>query len=291
MNEDWIVLEVFVRDEMADAVSNFCHEERSGGVLLERIEPATTRLTAYFAADRWPEVAPRLESYVTSLRSIYPHLPRPRVTSTPLKRENWAICWRDRFKPIRVGTRLIVTPPWIKPERHGREVVIIEPGEAFGTGTHETTRGCLVLLEDAAAELGPQLEDLTLLDLGCGSGILAIAGRRLGAKTVLAIDNDPRAIESAMRNAELNGMEDEIRFECQAVEETTGAWHIVTANLDPLTLARNQNRVISLCSRFLIVSGIPLNQWQDVKQGLLDSHMRLKSDISGPEWGCALFSH
>ncbi|MEJ2718413.1 MAG: 50S ribosomal protein L11 methyltransferase, partial [Deltaproteobacteria bacterium] len=270
MNEEWIALEISVCDEMADAVSNFCHEQRSSGLVLEQIEPGTTRLTAYFSADQWREVAPRLESYVISLRDVFPDLPEPRVRATRLEHENWAILWRNRFKPVEIGTHLMVTPPWIKPEAHGREVIIIDPGQAFGTGTHETTRGCLILLEQAVARLSAQFKDLSLLDLGCGSGILAIAGRMLGANLVLGVDNDPYAIESAVRNARLNKMADAIRFECQSVEDVAGTWHIVTANLDPLTVTGNRDRVVALSSHSLIISGIPLDQWDGVKQGFMD---------------------
>lgn len=291
VNEDWIALEISLCDEMADAVSNFCHEQRSCGIVLEEIDPNSTRLTAYFFADQWEEVRPQLETYLISLRNVFPDLPGPRVTSTRLRHENWAIRWRNRFKPVEIGTRLIVTPPWTKPDGHGREIIIIEPGEAFGTGTHETTRGCLILLEHAMAELRTQPEDLSLLDVGCGSGILAMAGRALGAKTVLGVDNDPRAIESARKNAQLNEMADQIRFECQSVEEVGGAWHIVAANLDPLTIAGNRDRLISLSSHSLIISGIPLDQWDGVKQGFLDRRLRVETELSGPEWGCALFSH
>jgi ribosomal protein L11 methyltransferase len=168
-------------------------------------------------------------------------------------------------------------------------LIIIEPAEAFGTGTHETTQGCLVLLEVAVRELEATGNPFSILDLGCGSGILAIAGKKLGALRVTGIDNDPMAIQSARRNAVLNKVEHDLDLRNQPLRECSETADIVAANLDPLTLLANRDLIVSLFKRFLIVSGIPLDQWGQVREMFQAGRSRIKSEITRSDWGCGLF--
>ncbi len=121
--------------------------------------------------------------------------------------DDWADRWRDFHEPLLIGGRLWVRPSWEAP-REGALDVVIDPGQAFGTGAHPTTRMCLELLLGLAADgddRGP------LADWGTGSGVLAIAGARLGFGPVLACDHEPAALEAAARNARANGVELELR--------------------------------------------------------------------------------
>jgi ribosomal protein L11 methyltransferase len=115
---------------------------------------------------------------------------------------DWAERWRDFHRPVRVG-KLWIGPPWETPPE-GAEAIVVDPGRAFGTGGHATTRLCLELLGG--------LERGSLLDVGCGSGVLAIAAARLGFAPVLAVDHDPAALEATQRNASANGVELELRL-------------------------------------------------------------------------------
>jgi ribosomal protein L11 methyltransferase len=122
---------------------------------------------------------------------------------------DWAEAWREHFRPLAVGRRLLVAPPWDVPSAPDRIVLIIEPGRAFGTGHHGTTAGCLDLLEHALD--GGPVESAT--DLGTGSGILAVAAARLGTARIVAVDEDPDSIAAATGNAERNGVAR--RIECR----------------------------------------------------------------------------
>lgn len=288
MKQEWITVEVVLADEMVDAVADFCHDHGSG-VMLDDAGQGATRITAYFPAAEWGGVYERLRNYLVALREIFPDLPDPKVNTAPLQHENWAVTWKDRFKPIHVGKALIVTPPWIKPDSRARHVIIIDPADAFGTGTHETTQGCLVFLEKAVEELKRISGGLTHLDVGCGSGILAIAAKKLGVATVLGVDNDPVAVESATRNAALNGLAGEIELRCVQLDELKGAWDIVTANLDPLTLIGHRDRLVALFKHFLIVSGVPLDQWAEIKDLFTERQLVLREEITGAEWASGLF--
>jgi len=120
-----------------------------------------------------------------------------RVTSVP-EGDDWRDALRRHHQPIEVGGRIRVRPPWTEP-RVGLIDIVIDPGMAFGTGQHATTRGCLALLLDGVRG--------SVLDVGCGSGVLAIAARKLGHEPVWAIDNDPLAVAATVLNARANGVE------------------------------------------------------------------------------------
>jgi ribosomal protein L11 methyltransferase len=288
-NRSWIVLKVTVPPEMADAVSNFYHEQGSGGLVIDDTNPDAANITAYFPLANWDVVYSRLKKYLADLHEIFPDLPPPIVETSPLQDENWALTWKAHFKATKVGKRLIVTPPWLKPRSGGREVVLIEPAEAFGTGTHETTRGCLILLEEALGELEKTGGRPSLLDVGCGSGILGIAGIKLRAGPVLAVDNDPIAVEAAAKNALLNKVENKLKLTCAPVKDLTGQYAIVIANLDPMTLAANRDKLVSLAGRFLIVSGVPLDQWDGIRNLFVSPDLVIEKEITKSEWGCGMF--
>ena len=115
--------------------------------------------------------------------------------------EDWSNAWKKYYHPIRVGERLVVCPSWEEYERQPEDVVLtLNPGMAFGTGTHDTTRLCMELLEKY---ITPEVH---VLDVGCGSGILSIAALRLGAEHAVAVDIDPKAVDVAYENAALNGV-------------------------------------------------------------------------------------
>lgn len=284
----WTTLQVTLPHELLDAINDFCVDRGSNGVIVEDEDPHTAVVTAYFPENKSDRVQEELTNYLAELAELFPELPAPQFSWSRLDNEDWAVAWQVNFKSMPVGQRLIVTPPWIAPEPSDREIVIIDPADAFGTGTHETTQGCLLLLEEAIAEILQTSESVSLLDVGCGSGILAVAGIKLGAVKATAIDNDPVAVQAAARNAALNSVERTLRIECRSVSEWEEPADIVTANLDPRALVSNRERLVSLAGRFLIVSGVPMNQWDGFKGQFLSDEVILKREITFTEWGCAL---
>lgn len=286
--KQWVALTVSAPFEMIDGVTNFCHERGSSGVVLDDSEEPA-RITAYFEKTPGDLIFEELRGYLAHLHELFPDLAEPVISSEPLKNENWAVMWQENFTSLNIGKRLIVTPPWLHPNPEGRHVIIIEPAEAFGTGTHETTQGCLALLEDAVEQLKDTGRDFSLLDVGCGSGILAIAGVKLGVTQVRAVDNDPVAVESARKNAGLNGVAGRIDLACASVGQLKDPADIVTANLDPMTLTSNRDFLFRLFRRFLIVAGVPLDQWDRVKSMFVAETTRLSREITRWEWGSGLF--
>lgn len=287
--EQWIAFEVMLHPCMADAVANFFHEHRAGGVVLEDTDPERSRVTAYVPRDDGRKVSRELREYLAQLHEVFPDVPDPAFTESPLEPENWATAWQSNFRPLPIGHNLLVTPPWIDPEPRGRVVIVIEPAEAFGTGTHETTQGCLELLEEAIRDFNETGQRFTVLDVGCGSGILAIAAAKLGAQEVRAVDNDPVAVEAARKNVSLNKAGEKVRLECLCAQNLNEPADIVAANLDPLALKENRPQLVKLFTRYLIISGVPVEQWKDIKAEFLAAHIVLKKEIVGPEWGSGLF--
>ena len=149
------------------------------------------------------------------------------LDESSLFEEDWANGWRKYYKQSKVGEKLYICPEWQTPaDAQGRTVIKLDPGAAFGTGSHETTRLCLTLLENYANE------NVRLLDVGCGSGILAIGCALLGVKDAVAVDIDPVAVKVARENAELNGVSDKIEFICGDLnEKVSGKFDLVAANI------------------------------------------------------------
>ncbi len=141
--------------------------------------------------------------------------------------EDWINNWKKFFKPIPVGRKLLIRPTWEEEYEAGdRKVLHLEPGLAFGTGTHETTRLCMELLEEYAQP------GYDVLDVGCGSGILSVAALLLGAQKAVGVDIDALAVKTAVQNAEINQVEDRFTGICgDLTDKVSGKYHIVVANI------------------------------------------------------------
>ncbi len=200
--------------------------------------------------------------------------------------EDWLEKWKADFKPIRVGKSLVVAPTWEEFKRRpGDRIIRLDPGQAFGTGHHETTRLCLEWLEEWA-EGQPDHCSKSLLDVGTGSGILAVAGALLGFDRILAVDNDPEAIEVARGNLVLNGVSDRIVLQAGTVAEVRSRFDVVIANIQALPLmamAESLGERMS-DSAFLVLSGILVEQKEAVQSAFEREGLRLRTVRFAGEW-------
>ena len=208
------------------------------------------RVTAYF--DQPPKREAVRSELADALR-VY-DLPSSSVRGMSVREvadEDWLGEWKKSWQPVEVGERLIIAPPWTEiSDKHGRIVIRIEPGMAFGTGTHETTRLCLVAIERYFA-------GGSFLDVGTGTGILAIAAAKLFPDAhVEACDTDAEAIAIARENAVLNGVADRIAFRVGTIEETTASADFVCANLTADVIESMLPSLLSVTCGHLILSGI-----------------------------------
>ncbi len=188
-----------------------------------------TAVIGYLPEDE--RLVPRLRQLETALM-LLPSLGIAAVSTevvvSMIEEEDWASAWKQYFKPLRIGRRLVVTPPWETPElAPGDHALVIDPGMAFGTGTHPTTHLCLAALEDY---LDPE-QSRRVADIGTGSGILAIAAKKLGAQYVLATDTDPLAVGIARRNADVNSVVIDARAALEAGESLSRPFDLLVANI------------------------------------------------------------
>lgn len=224
-------------------------EERDA-TTLDRNEGAELTLVAHFESDEDAEAAREVLSERWTARIVH------------IEGDEWRDRWKEFFKPARVGERLVVRPSWEPFEPGPRDVVItLDPGQAFGTGTHETTR--LVLRAVDAHVRGNE----RVLDVGCGSGILGVAALLLGAKEVTAIDVDPIAAEVTRENAEVNGVADRLRASTQPIDEVEGTFDLVLANIQRVILVP---MAAALCAKVapggtLVLSGLLAPEEDEVR--------------------------
>lgn len=180
--------------------------------------------------------------------------------------EDWINNWKKYFKPIPVGEKLLVRPTWEETYDAGDRVVLhLEPGLAFGTGTHETTRLCMELLEKY---LSP---GASVLDMGCGSGILSVAALLLGAKTAVGVDIDALAVKTAVENAKINGVENGFTGICgNLTEKVKGKFNVVLANIvaDVVMLLSKDAPEFMYGDSVYIISGIIDSRGEEVLQNL-----------------------
>ena len=207
MAESWSQLSVRASPANIDALANFLIERGAPGVVVKK-----NGLEAFFAATLdGASLRGDINRFVGAIARLSPRASRPRLSWKVIDQENWQHSWKRFIKPRRVGKSFWVTPPWLEPPKlRSRHVITIEPGMAFGTGTHATTRSCMEFLEAVAGRLGA--EKFSALDVGTGSGILAIALALLGAAEIRAIDNDPIALQVARENLRSNAVAHRVRL-------------------------------------------------------------------------------
>jgi len=232
-----------------------------------------------------------LRGYKCSLEDLFGRSVHCHWTVEPLKDEDWREAWKRYFRVNRVSQRFVVKPPWETYEVQGHEVVLdIDPGQAFGTGLHASTRLCLQGIEEILEN--PRLpHPRTGLDVGTGTGILAIAMARVGLEQVVAIDPDPEAIEAAQHNVSLNDVSERVRIRRIPVEGLReGEFDLVVANLTGPILRRSSHVLRRRLSPngILLVSGFLEEEVEAVERPFLRRGLKLLERRSDEMW-CALW--
>ena len=208
---DWIEASVRVDGEAAEAVSELINRYVSGGAVIEQDPNTPDSLTVkVFLSPDAHQTRRKIKEGLWHLGQIYP-IPEPCFRFVP--HQEWAEAWKKHFQVLHLGQRVVVKPSWLTHSPAPDDVVIeLDPGMAFGTGLHPSTRLCLWALEDLVKS------NVHVLDLGTGSGILAIAAALLGAGQVVALDVDELAVKAATANAAANDVADRVRVELGSIE-------------------------------------------------------------------------
>ena len=230
MSSSWLRLSVRAGAADLDAVANFLIERGSPGVVVKR-----NGVEAYFRPRAVASLKRSLRHFLRHIQRLDGHRGKPSARWRVVEEENWHESWRRFIRAQKVGNSFWVTPPWLPPPKNSRrEVITIEPGMAFGTGTHATTRGCLEFIERAMSGFRGKAYDA--FDVGTGSGILAIALAKTGAKTVWALDNDPVALKVAGENLRRNGVAGNVHLTRTGLSRIGRSFSLVVANLTAETI-------------------------------------------------------
>ena len=250
--------------------------------------PSQRQLVAWLPAIDWPEPErAQLEHALAPLADTF-GLPLPPIRWSEQADEDWSLSWKQHWQADPVGQVLLILPAWLPcpPEYAGRQLITMDPGSAFGTGSHPTTRLCLEALE------GLQLAGLRVADLGCGSGVLGLAALRLGAASVAATDTDPLAVRATADNAALNGLTAQMRVGLGSVEALAA---LLEGQPADLLLCNILAPVIqALCPAFETVlapqgigllSGLLVDQAPALQQALLEQGWQGELTAQQSQWG------
>jgi ribosomal protein L11 methyltransferase len=263
--------------DLADSVASFLLDQGAPGLQTEEIGD-TVRLTAHFSE---PPPAAVVDAFCQTLPEAFPGIAVPQVQYESVADAAWAESWKEHFPPLEVGDRMFVHPPWVSEIPAGRIGVRIDPCMAFGTGQHASTRGCLELLEEAMRSTRVS----RVLDIGTGSGILAIAAAKLGAQEICAVDIDVDACRVAAENAAVNEVAEHIRV-FDSLDAVKGTFEVVLANMFAPQLVELTHEITERLTPdgWAIGSGILLDEAGSVIDAWSGAGLRLHTRRPEAEW-------
>ncbi|WP_449389717.1 50S ribosomal protein L11 methyltransferase [Clostridium sp. ETTB3] len=307
MDGTWIEVRVITKSEALEPVSGIFYSLDCKGVAIEDPEDILGReqgpltwdfadinvlehkgkfavVKAYFAEeDNIEEILGYVNEKLVELKEMGIDLGEAKVEHEKMYEEDWANTWKQYYKPSKVGEKIVVKPIWEEYEqKEGELVVNLDPGMAFGTGTHETTRMCIQALEKYVKE------ESTVFDVGCGSGILAIAAAKLGAKLAVGVDLDPVAVESSIENVGYNNLNNIEILHGNLVEVIDGKADIVVANIlaEIICILTDDVKRVMKDGGVFITSGIIHDRVDMVCEKLEATGFEVIEKNRDGEWNC-----
>lgn len=306
MENFWLEVSCTVPAALVDPLAEFLIEQTKSGVSIENLsvdtfsietieEPPVKTIKGYFPADTPPEsIRSAVAAFVSA---VFPDVGTIPLTIVRIGEEDWANNWKQYFKPARIGSGLVIKPTWETYDARPSDIIIeVDPGQAFGTGTHATTRLCLEALEKIYKKLPPFTDDASpvptsILDVGTGSGVLSIAAAKLGASRICAIDIDPEAVNVARENLALNGITGEVAVATTMLRDVPGSYNIVVANIIAEELVKLSMDLVDrlAASGILILSGILTEREPFVTDGFSTFPLSLVEITHREEWSCLVY--
>jgi ribosomal protein L11 methyltransferase len=306
MENSWIEISLIVDGEIAESVAEVLSRYLPDGVVIESTAVTANpddsegrtvgplRVAGYIPVDEKTEETRRqIEESLWYLGRIRP-LPAPEFKE--VRQTDWSEAWKQHYHPIPIGKRLAIVPAWMESPFPKRTILRIDPGMAFGTGTHPTTQLCLEFIETLFARENPygfEWQDADVIDLGCGSGILGIAALILGARRALGVDIDAEAMPASLENAEANGVASRLELGLGSVSEIReGKYSIqkaqlVLANILAPVLVRLLDEGLGELVRpggYLALSGILQEQSAEVEVALRRNRLELVKTRQMMDW-------
>ena len=309
MEGTWIEVKVITKSEALEPISGIFYGLDCKGVAIEDPEDILGReqgpltwdfadinvlehkgmvavVKGYFSADeKIDELATYIKERINEIKDLGIDVGEGSVVAQKLREEDWANNWKKYYKPSKIGQKIVIKPIWEEYSKKDDEIVIeLDPGMAFGTGEHETTRMCIKALEKYVKE------DSTVFDVGCGSGILAIAAAKLGAKLAVGVDLDPVAVESAKENLSYNSASNIEILEGNLLEVISGRADIVVANIIAEIICILTEDVSKALNKggYFITSGIIHDRVDMVTTKLEECGFEVQKINKDGEWNCII---
>lgn len=284
--------------EFEDTLSGYVIPRLGRGVAIKELEERMACVTAYLSdKDLEEDALNEITDLLSRLQELNPYLPKCELHQNIIESQDWSENWKRGFKPLHVGKNFVIRPSW-EPYDAGPDERIIEmdPGQAFGTGTHQTTAMMLETIEDVWSEAGWPSENqeetgLKVLDIGTGTGILGMSAALLGARLVICLDIDPVAVDAARANVRKNKLMNKVIVKAASISDIQGEFDIIVANLDRNTLTRLSGAITKRLSPRgrLIISGVLVWQKDEVVKAF-EGHglsvVSLRTDPQENEWVC-----
>jgi ribosomal protein L11 methyltransferase len=285
---EWLEVSVTVENEAAEVVAEVLSRYAHRGVAIESgpegLNAGPVVVRAYLPID--DELRAKKRRIEEALWHLGQIRPVPAPTFRTVAEVDWAEAWKERLDVLRIGQHVVIRPSWRVYARGPEDVVIeLDPGMAFGTGLHPTTQMCLVALEEL------NRPGASVLDMGTGSGILAIAGAKLGAERVLAVDNDPVAVKTARGNVAANGVQDIVRVARGSLPDVSGSYDLVVVNILAKVIVEMAHAGLATRVRAggtLIAAGIIDDQSAKVVAALEQNGLELVDQRQVEDWVCLL---
>ncbi|MDP3487578.1 MAG: 50S ribosomal protein L11 methyltransferase [Bacillota bacterium] len=306
----WTEITVVTSQEAKEAVTDILYRAGATGVVIVDATPVSladdvedysptpppdipleeVRVTAYLSIEQaLPAIIDGVRIEVAALADYALDPGRGEVILTEVEDEDWATAWKQYYKPVPIGPRIIIKPSWEELDFASDKVVVeLDPGMAFGTGTHSTTVMCLEFLQEY------NLESKNVLDLGCGSGILSIAAAKLGAREVLALDYDPVAVNVASQNVRHNAIEAVVTVrESNLFAVAEGQYDLVVANIIARIIIEAMPSVKAHLapSGIFIASGIIQEKLGGVLAAMAEYDLQVIEQKTQGEWVALVATH
>ncbi|MDI2588170.1 50S ribosomal protein L11 methyltransferase [Psychrobacillus sp. NEAU-3TGS] len=302
----WSELSIHTTNEAVEAISNILHEAGASGVVIEDSEELLREREDVFGEiynlnpDDFPVDGVRVKAYlaetsflletveeiklaINNLQNFNIDLGHNSVTVQEVDEEDWATAWKKYYHPVKISNRFTIVPTWEDYERVNTDELIIEldPGMAFGTGTHPTTVMCLQALEKTVQK------GISVIDVGTGSGVLSIGAAKLGAASIHALDLDEVAVQSAKENISLNKVSDVVQVtHGNLLDNVNEKADIVVANILAEIIMTFTNDAYSIVKDggLFITSGIIATKKEDVRNSLQQAGFEIEEVMMMEDW-------
>ncbi len=302
----WSEISVHTTQEAVEAVSNILHEAGASGVVIEDPEILLRDWDVSYgeiyelSPEDYPKEGVIVKAYlqenldlgtiieeikqaVNNLHLFGIPVGKGEITFSEVREEDWATAWKQYYKPVHITERITIKPTWEEytPKSDNEMILELDPGMAFGTGTHPTTALCVRALEKYIQQ------DDQVIDVGCGSGVLSIASILLGAGSVLALDLDDIAVTSTKMNSDLNGISDKLTIrQNNLLEGISGPANLIVSNILAEIIVRFVDDAYALLpdGGLFITSGIISQKEEEVKEALIQVGFKIVETQSLEDW-------